>query len=302
MNQADSSSPEVTIVIPTHNRAEFVGRAVRSALEQEIPSEVIVVDDFSSDHTSDVLAEFGDSIRVIRTERNIERGAARNLGAQMARAPIVAFLDSDDEWLPGKLERQVPIAKRGIPSVTGVEYVDEQGTVLRTYMEPASRTWDAVLLRNRLLGSGSSLVLPKELFQSVGGYPELWSVQGSEDWLLLVRLRIAGSPMETVPEPLIRYFLHPTNFTGDAERVAVCMWSAVGYMAREKYVSDSHLPKLRGHTAVVIARGFAASGRWEEAFGWMRIAIREGTASERARALALVPASGGRALLRRLGI
>src|SRR5512132_1526909 len=99
--------PEVSVVIPTRNRADLLSRAVRSVLAQDMRSEVIVVDDCSTDDTPRVLAKFGDRIRVIRTERNIERGAARNLGAREARATTLAFLDSDDEWKAGKLARQL---------------------------------------------------------------------------------------------------------------------------------------------------------------------------------------------------
>jgi GT2 family glycosyltransferase len=294
--------PEVSVVIPTRNRADLLSRAVRSVLAQNMRSEVIVVDDCSTDDTARVLAEFGDRIRVIRTDRNIERGAARNLGARKARATTLAFLDSDDEWKAGKLAKQLPVAADGSPSVTGVEFVDESGEVLRTRADALSQAWENVLLCNGLPGSASSLVVPADVFFQVGGYPEKWTVQGSEDWLFLIRLRLAGPPLRLVTEPLIRYRVHPSNSTADPERFAVSMWSAVEFMERHGYVGTQKLPRLRGRTAVVIARGFAASRRWEEAAGWMRVAVREGSRLEAIRALTMVPASAGRAVLRRVGI
>ena len=99
-------SLSVSIVIPTYNRAHLVSRAVNSALQQCAPGdEVIVVDDGSTDSTGIVLAEFGERIRYIRKE-NGGAGAARNRGIREARNPLVAFLDSDDEWMPGKIELQ----------------------------------------------------------------------------------------------------------------------------------------------------------------------------------------------------
>lgn len=296
-----SRSPEVSIVIPTRNRADLLGRAIHSVLKQDISHEIIVVDDCSTDSTSEVLAGFGGAIRSIRTPRNIERGAARNLGARLAVAPVLAFLDSDDEWKSEKLRRQLPLAQSGRPSVTGVEFVDSAGRMLRTYEPPVS-AWEDVLLRNELLGGGaSSLVIPRDLFRSVGGYPEKWAVQGSEDWLLLVRLRVAGAAMQVIPDPLLRYCVHPSNSTADPERFAVSMWSAVEFMAREALVGDEDLPRLRGESALVIARGFAAVRSWEEAYNWLRIAVREGTPVEAGRALGLVPASALRAALRYVG-
>jgi glycosyltransferase involved in cell wall biosynthesis len=294
-----SSSPEVSVVIPTHNRADLLPRAVESVLDQDVDLELIVVDDCSTDGTAAALERFGPRVRVLRSEHNIERGAARNWGAREARAPILAFLDSDDEWKPGKLSRQIPLARQGFPSVTGVDFVDPAGEVVGVHAGPPKDAWNQVRFHNWLLGGASSLVLPAELFHRLGGYPEQWSLQGSEDWLLLVKLWAAGSRMEVIREPLVRYLVHRANYTADPERFAVSMWGAADHMARRGYVTQAELPRLRGHTATVIARGFAAARRWEEAAGWARIAVREGTWRQRAGALTLVPASACRALLKR---
>ncbi len=99
--------PQVSVVIPTFNRARSVVEAVESVLAQTYRgAEVIVVDDGSTDDTSAVLTTFGGRIRVIRQE-NGGVSSARNAGVLAARAPWVAFLDSDDLWMPEKLELQL---------------------------------------------------------------------------------------------------------------------------------------------------------------------------------------------------
>jgi len=100
----------VACVIPTYNRRELVMRAVLSALEQtRPPDEVVVVDDGSTDGTSDALLEaFGKQVRVI-VQENAGVSAARNKGIQESVSTFVAFLDSDDYWLPNKLEAQLPL-------------------------------------------------------------------------------------------------------------------------------------------------------------------------------------------------
>lgn len=100
--------PLISVVIPTYNRREKVVRAVRSALAQEgVSVEVIIVDDGSTDGTFDALnREFGDRVMVLR-QVNAGVSAARNRGIDAASAEWVAFLDSDDEWLPEKLSDQV---------------------------------------------------------------------------------------------------------------------------------------------------------------------------------------------------
>lgn len=97
-------SPEFSVVIPAYNRVHLVGRAIESALSQSVPpDEVIVVDDGSVDGTAD-LAEAYDGVRCLRLP-NGGPAAARNAGAGEARFPWIAWLDSDDFWLDGHLER-----------------------------------------------------------------------------------------------------------------------------------------------------------------------------------------------------
>src|SRR5205823_6629289 len=104
--------PQVSVVIPTYNYGRFVGQAVQSVLDQTVaPHEVIVVDDGSTDDTPSVLAQFGSNVRLLHQHR---RGpsAARNAGIAASCRDLVAFLDADDWWEPGKLARQVEEMER----------------------------------------------------------------------------------------------------------------------------------------------------------------------------------------------
>jgi glycosyltransferase involved in cell wall biosynthesis len=107
-------TPLFSVVIPTWNRAQLVCDAVRSALVQRAGQvEVIVVDDASTDATALVLErEFGSQIRFLRLEHRRGAGGARNAGARLARGEFVAFLDSDDVWLPGKLDAELDVFAR----------------------------------------------------------------------------------------------------------------------------------------------------------------------------------------------
>lgn len=96
----------ISVVIPTYNRAHLVVRAVRSVLQQcREGDEVVVVDDGSTDNTKDVLSPYLGRISYISIP-NGGAGRARNIGMELAKNPLVAFLDSDDEWMPGKLDLQ----------------------------------------------------------------------------------------------------------------------------------------------------------------------------------------------------
>lgn len=105
--------PLVSAIIPTHNRARMLARAVRSVLRQTYPRiEIIVVDDASRDDTKEVLESFADPrIRYVRHETNKGGAAARNTGIRAAQGEYIAFLDDDDEWMPEKTEEQLKVLR-----------------------------------------------------------------------------------------------------------------------------------------------------------------------------------------------
>jgi len=102
-------NPAVSVILPVHNRADVLSRAISSVIEQRLTEwELIVVDDGSTDRSVEVAESFGDErVRVLRLEINRGGNAARNEGIRAAKAPLIAFLDSDDSYLPEKLKRVV---------------------------------------------------------------------------------------------------------------------------------------------------------------------------------------------------
>ena len=96
---------KISVILPVHNRADVLPRAIRSVIDQELSDfELIVIDDGSTDDSAKVAESFEDDrIRLIRLDRNRGGNAARNEGIRAAKAPLIAFLDSDDRYLPNKL-------------------------------------------------------------------------------------------------------------------------------------------------------------------------------------------------------
>src|SRR5262249_1655616 len=133
-------TPAVSVVIATHNYGRYLSGALDSALGQTIRDmEIVVIDDGSTDDTPAVVRPYLRDSRVTyhRTERR-GQPRAKNLGIQLSRAPFVAFLDSDDIWLPAKLERQLPVFA---DAEVGVVYsrrlmIDEEGWELE-YAQPS---------------------------------------------------------------------------------------------------------------------------------------------------------------------
>jgi glycosyltransferase involved in cell wall biosynthesis len=140
----------ISVIIPTYNRAQLVLRAVRNVLAQiEADDEVIVVDDASSDDTASVLAPYLSRIRYLPVPHG-GAGRARNHGIQVATRPLIAFLDSDDEWMPDKLLLQRPLMEAR-PDVlfcfsdfTGWDGKSADQRYLRHWHHD-SRPWDAIL-------------------------------------------------------------------------------------------------------------------------------------------------------------
>jgi glycosyltransferase involved in cell wall biosynthesis len=297
----------VSVVIPVRNRAALVGGAIASVLAQTAPPhEVIVVDDGSTDATPDVLASFGDAVRVVRHARSRERGAARHAGAAAAGGRLLAFLDSDDEWEPDTLARQLGIAAlRGsaaVAAVTGIRTIDGRGRVRGRPYAPPPDAHERLPWRNTYHGGPSSLLIGADLFDRIGGFPEERAVQGSEDWLLMMKLRAAGVRPAVLPAPLVRYRAHVGSSTGDPDLVAGCIWSAITWMERAELLSGSDARTVRARNAALIARRYANAGRWRAAARWSGKGVRSGAVTEFAARMPVIVASGVRGALRRRGL
>src|SRR5689334_8286728 len=102
-------NPAISVVLPVHNRADVLARAISSVVKQTLEQwELIVVDDGSTDGSAEIAESCHDErVRAIRLNANRGGNAARNAGIREAQAPLIAFLDSDDAYLPQKLEKVV---------------------------------------------------------------------------------------------------------------------------------------------------------------------------------------------------
>lgn len=181
----------VSVVIPTHNRAEMVSRAIRSALAQDYSAmEVIVVDDGSTDDTPAVLTGFDTRIRSIRFEENRGGAAARNAGIEAAKGEFVAFLDSDDEWMPTKTTRQAELMNRS--PATGAVYCrlfvhdDATGTRTERFPELYTGSIRPVLLSGRCPHTVSLFMVRRSALKEVDGFDT--SLRGFQDTDLWIRL------------------------------------------------------------------------------------------------------------------
>lgn len=185
--------PTVSVILPTYNRAHVVGRAIRSVLEQTYEDfELIVVDDGSTDGTEEVVRSFDDPrIRYIRHAQNRGGAAARNTGIRAARGEYIAFQDSDDEWLPEKLEKQMRIFENSSPDVGVVYtafYLNKNNMKIRIPSSKITITDGNIhceLLKGNFVSTPTA-VIRKNCFERAGMFDEC--LPRFQDWELFIRL------------------------------------------------------------------------------------------------------------------
>lgn len=181
---------EVSVIIPTFNRADKILRAVSSVLDQSFRDfEIIVVNDGSDDNTDEILASYRDNIHYINHNQNLGVSAARNSGIKVSRSPLIAFLDSDDYWLPEKLDVQVKFFRDNIDAV--VCQTDEiwvrNGVRVNPRVKHIKPSGDIFEPSLRLcLVSPSAVVLRRTLLDEVGLFDEQFPV--CEDYDLWLRI------------------------------------------------------------------------------------------------------------------
>jgi glycosyltransferase involved in cell wall biosynthesis len=220
MSDAESA---VDVVIPVRNGARYIASCLDSVIAQTMTARsAIVIDDGSTDDTAEIVEGYMRRWPVLRLIRTCQRGLphARNTGIANCRSPYVAFLDSDDVWEASKLERQMRLFSAASSRV-GLVYcsyyhIDEIGRRIesRHIVEPRKRVdllHDLLVERNIISGSGSAVVVRRELFERTGVFDE--KLTFGEDWDLWLRLAEVAE-FDFVPDALVGIRLHQESMQG----------------------------------------------------------------------------------------
>ena len=204
----------ISVVIPAHNVARFVGRTLDSVLKQTHRAlDVIVVDDGSTDNTADIVQDIvrrDPRVRLLRSDK-LGVSAARNLAIAQAKAQLIAPVDADDIWHPDKLARQLAVMRAG-PDRLGLVYCwsrgidDKDRVILPSWNDSAARgdVLQDIIIRG-IAGNGSTPLIKRRFIEEVGGYDTMATL--SEDWKFYTAL--AGvCEFDVVPQYLVGYRLH----------------------------------------------------------------------------------------------
>jgi glycosyltransferase involved in cell wall biosynthesis len=178
----------VSVVIPSHNHADFLPEAIASVLAQtRVPSEIIVIDDGSTDGTRECLLPYMDRVRYVYQE-NQGVSAARNRGLGMASNELVAFLDSDDVWHPDKIRRQTELLAKhpdiGLLSSTAFDWPCSSFPWLGPTPDPLIVPWEDLVVRNYFMTS--SIMVRRAVLERAGFFDT--ALQGPEDRDLWIRI------------------------------------------------------------------------------------------------------------------
>jgi glycosyltransferase involved in cell wall biosynthesis len=267
----------ISVVISTFERPEACERALRSVLAQtEPPLEVLVCDNGSTDQTESIMRAWEhreERVRYLRTARNTGTpGTTRNLGIEHARGALIAFLDDDDEWLPGKLAAQQAAFVNEGGDVVATNGLQSDGSVYLADMPRVWRPTRAELLRANPIIVSSALV-PRERLVSVGGFQTSPKVRGIEDYAMWLALTRSGGGIVIIGEPLVRY----DNASPD--RMSMARARTQLSVARLAWTDVLRLP--------VKAAGLRAAFR--HTLGTVHVAIVDGLGALRARRKRSVP-------------
>ncbi|ELZ10994.1 family 2 glycosyl transferase [Halovivax asiaticus JCM 14624] len=275
--------PTVSVVIPTYNRAALLSRAIDSVLAQTADDfELLVVDDGSTDDTEAVVTGYRDDrVRYIAHDTNRGANQARNTGIDAADGDFVAFLDSDDEWRPRKLEAQLDRLATDDEFVAvycdyDVKIPGVQGSIRETAatvlsigagddrVEGSDELVGPTLADTFHTGAGSTLLVRTEIAQRIGGFDE--SLGWFQDPDFLLRVLEAGKLAHVPTELVVRHY----SGWPDADTAAAADEEFLAKHDDLVRESESRGYDVHGSHALILAKYYLREGRFRTGLRQLR--------------------------------
>lgn len=225
--------PLVTVIIPTYNQADFLREALQSVVNQTITDwEAIIINNFSSDHTIDVVMEFKDDrIQLINFANSGVIGASRNKGIQKAKSTWIAFLDSDDIWYPEKLEHCLKDTSEVDVIAHRLEMIKDNSVIGKSAIVTASDFYYKKLIFARNCLTPTATIVRRKLLDKVGGFSEDKDKVTAEDFELWLKLSRDKARFRFHRKVMTKYRLHDSNNSG----TIVCHMNATLSVIKKHY-------------------------------------------------------------------
>ena len=270
MLRTESTLVAVSVVIATFNSAKYIRETLESVLAETYPPpEIIVVDDGSTDETAAIVRSYAGRVRLLQQEHR-SQPEARNLGIRKAQGNFIAVVDSDDLWLPEKLERQVScLLEKKVEWVScGVDFFNNStGETLPRYRK---KLYEGDVLEQLLMDCfvlSPTPVVKKTVFEEVGYFNDTWEVYTGEDWDMWLRIA-ACYPLGMVHEMLALKREHPASLltiTSVEEKlrfqVLTIEWAIARQPERLSPLKNRALAKLYLHHGATLLK----QGQYEQA-------------------------------------
>lgn len=211
--QESEGSPLVSVIIPTFNAAEFIEETINSVLQQSYSNfEILITDDSSSDDTWNILMDYSKKdkrIKVFRLTKNCGPGVARNNSIKHAEGRFIAFCDSDDQWLPDKLRKQISFMneKDCALSYSSYKIIDESGNDKGQVLSKKSVDY-RVMLRNNYIGCLTAMYDTEKV-----GKMFMPKIRKRQDWALWLNILKKTDKAYGILEPLAIYRLHDNSIS-----------------------------------------------------------------------------------------
>lgn len=221
---------KVSVIIPVYTGSQLLSRALDSALCQNVPMEVIVVNDCSPENVDAVMADYlaRPEVVYLKNEKNLGAADSRNRGVRQARGEYVAFLDADDCWVAGKLQKQLAVMEESgvVLCSTAREQVRPDGeTTGRVIPVPEKITYRTLLRHNCI--ACSSVVMRREAALK---FPMRHAQDSHEDYILWLEVLRKYGDARGVNEPLLRYTASDQGKSGSKAHSAAMTWRVYRYM------------------------------------------------------------------------
>lgn len=263
--------PLISVIIPTYNHAPFLREALDSVCAQTYTNwEAIVINNYSEDNTVEVVESFNSlKIRLENFRNNGVIAASRNRGIALANGKYLAFLDSDDLWLPEKLARSVTLLEEGCDLVCHGLRLFGNGREQDRFYGPAHRATFAALLDRGNCIATSATVVRKDLVESVGVLSEKPEFVTAEDYHLWLKLARAGVRMNFIEQVLGCYRLHSANASNAIRQAKAVMCVVEDFFPQKRSRNLGDRIRLRFRCGIVsygIGRGMQANGQFLSAW------------------------------------
>lgn len=241
----------VSIITPCYNSSMFISQTIESVLAQTYQAwEMIIVDDCSSDDTRDIIEEYIEKenrVKLIKLKKNSGPSAARNKAIEEAKGRYIAFLDSDDVWMPVKLENQTNFMKENniLLSYSSYHLIDENGTQLGTFITKDIATYEE-LLRTCYIGTLTAIYDASKI-----GKQYLDNINiGHLDYVLWLKILKNIGMAKGLLQPLAKYRIYDNSYSANKIKAAKWQW----YIYRN--VENLSLPKSTYYFASYAYHGF----------------------------------------------